>query len=64
MVRISSAPFVVLQLTKTLSEGDAFRGKRGFYGFKKKPGKAAKVLTRLVKESKQYLPGTRGYFPA
>ncbi|XP_068706589.1 oxidation resistance protein 1-like isoform X1 [Montipora foliosa] len=34
------------QLTKTLSEGDVARVKKGFYGFRTKPGKAAKVLTR------------------
>ncbi|XP_029202730.2 nuclear receptor coactivator 7-like isoform X3 [Acropora millepora] len=33
------------QLTKTRSEGDVTKVKRGFYGFKTKPGKAAKVLT-------------------
>jgi len=43
--------YVYFQLTKTRSEGDVTKVKRGFYGFKTKPGKAAKVLTRLVKAS-------------
>mgnify|MGYP000043653750 CR=1 FL=1 len=43
--------YVYFQLTKTRSEGDVTKVKRGFYGFKTKPGKAAKVLTRLLKAS-------------
>ena len=43
--------YVYFQLTKTRSEGDVTKVKRGFYGFKTKPGKAAKVLTRLVEAS-------------
>ena len=42
---------VYFQLTKTRSKGAVTKVKRGFYGFKTKPGKAAKVLIRLVKAS-------------
>ena len=40
--------YLILQLTKAWSEGDVPKGKKGFYGFTTKPGKAAKVVSRLV----------------
>ena len=41
------------QLSRALSEGDVPKVKKGFRGFTGKPGKAAKVMARLVQSWKR-----------